>query len=264
MVMLVLLPGMDGTGELFAPLVAALGPQQRVKVVRYPAAVPLGYAELEAIARASLPTNEPFIVLGESFSGPIAASLAASRPPNLKGLVLCCSFLRNPQPSLAWLRPLVNVSPVAAAPIGLLAWLLLGRFSTGVLKAALVRSLAQVSAPALRARLRSVLSVDVSEKFASVAVPTLYLRASHDRIVPPSASRLVLRLKPDARVVQLEAPHFLLQASPSEAASAVRRFIEDLQRTAFERAIERFHPNCARNGAGALLRCLRLHCANRP
>ena len=51
---LVLLPGMDGTGELFAPFVAALKREFKVVVVRYPTNEPLGYAELEAIARGKL------------------------------------------------------------------------------------------------------------------------------------------------------------------------------------------------------------------
>lgn len=47
MIRLVLLPGLDGTGELFAPFVAALGaiPSQ---VIAYPHDRVMGYAELEA------------------------------------------------------------------------------------------------------------------------------------------------------------------------------------------------------------------------
>ncbi|WP_228488314.1 hypothetical protein [Caenimonas koreensis] len=46
---LVLLPGMDGTGDLFAPFIAAWkGP---VHVVRYPTDTALNYQELTAFAR---------------------------------------------------------------------------------------------------------------------------------------------------------------------------------------------------------------------
>lgn len=47
--MLVLLPGMDGTGQLFSPLVSALGPDVETIIVRYPCDIPLSYEELEAI-----------------------------------------------------------------------------------------------------------------------------------------------------------------------------------------------------------------------
>src|SRR5687767_5910188 len=119
MITLMLLPGMDGTGHLFAPFLEALGNEFNVKVVRYPGTEALNYAELEAVARAAMPDG-PFVLLGESFSGPIAISLAASGSPHLKGLVLCCTFARNPKPLFTGLRSLVSILPVAAAPTGLL------------------------------------------------------------------------------------------------------------------------------------------------
>ncbi|WP_222432862.1 alpha/beta fold hydrolase [Caenimonas sedimenti] len=102
---LVLLPGMDGTGELFAPFIAAYG--GATQVVRYPPTAVLNYAGLEEVARSALPRGEPFVLLGESFSGPIAISLAASRPPNLLGVILCCTFARNPRPFLGPFRSLL-------------------------------------------------------------------------------------------------------------------------------------------------------------
>jgi pimeloyl-ACP methyl ester carboxylesterase len=228
MITLVLLPGMDGTGDLFAPFVAALGPDQSVVVVRYPTDEALGYAELEAIARAALPVDRPFVLLGESFSGPIAISLAASQPSLLMGLVLCCSFARSPQPVLSPFRALVGTLPLAAVPAVLLEALLLSRFGTSALRSAFRAAVAKVSAVAMRARVRAVLTVDVSAKLASVAAPVLYLRAARDRVVPASASHLIVRLKPDTRVVELEAPHFLLQAVPSAAALEIKAFARAL------------------------------------
>jgi pimeloyl-ACP methyl ester carboxylesterase len=228
-VTLVLLPGMDGTGQLFTPFVAALGCEFNVKVVAYPTAAPLGYEELESVARAALPTEGPYVILGESFSGPIAVSLAASGSPGLKGLVLCCSFVRNPRPAFSGLRSLVAVLPLALAPVSLLGRLLLGRFSTSALQAALAKSLSQVSPSAIRARLQAVLSVNVSAKLSAVKVPVLYLRASRDSVVPASASALVAKLSPRTRVVELEAPHFLLQAAPAKAAQEVGAFVREVQ-----------------------------------
>ena len=104
----VILPGMDGTGIELADFAAALEPELHALVVRYPNDRPMGYAEHEQIARASLPSHQPFVLLGESYSGPIAVSIAESAPPGLIGLVLCCTFVRNPRPALSWLRPLVR------------------------------------------------------------------------------------------------------------------------------------------------------------
>jgi pimeloyl-ACP methyl ester carboxylesterase len=222
---LVLLPGMDGTGALFEPFIAALGNEFNVRVVTYPITGALGYAELEAIALASLPEGEPFVILGESFSGPIAVSLASAAGENLKALILCCTFVRNPRPVASILRGLVGILPVAVAPVNFLSHLLLGRFSTSALRETLAKSLRHVSPSALRARLKAVIDVDVSKKLATVSVPILYMRASQDRLVPASASALVSSLRPNTQVVELNAPHFLLQAVPEEAVKVVCVFV---------------------------------------
>lgn len=125
---MVLLPGIDGTGDLFAPLVTALGRDVRSIIVRYPDQ-PLDYASHEQIARAALPVGQPFIVLGESFSGPIAISIAASAPAGLRGYVLCCSFVRSPRRLLRWLRPLLGLLPARRVPDAVTAYFLMGRFA---------------------------------------------------------------------------------------------------------------------------------------
>jgi len=225
MVALVLLPGLDGTGLLFANFAASFGPDVKIIVVSYPTDTSLGYTELEPIARSFLPIDQPYFLLGESFSGPIAISIAASRPPGLLGLVLCCSFARSPRPALAVFRPLLPAVPVAALPLALLSFFVLGRFSSPALRRSLAESLALVSPSALRARARAALSADVSASLARVAVPVLYLRASEDRVVPSSASQSVVALAPATKVVEFVAPHFLLQVLPSQAAAAVREFM---------------------------------------
>jgi pimeloyl-ACP methyl ester carboxylesterase len=228
LVTLVLLPGMDGTASLFEPFIAALGSEFEIVRVAYPNVGALGYSKLEAVARAALPAG-PYVLLGESFSGPIAISLAASASDNLKGLVLCCSFARNPRPFFSGLRPLVSLLPVELAPVSVLGRLLLGRFFTVALQSALAQALAQVSGAALRARLQAVLGADVSAKLSAVKVPVLYLRASQDLVVPASASRLVVQLNPRTKVVELEAPHFLLQVAPFESAKVVATFMRKAQ-----------------------------------
>src|SRR5262245_11899688 len=105
---LLLLPGADGTGILFAPLLSALPPALQPLVVRYPPDQPLGYADLLPLVEEAVPASGDFLVLGESFSGPLALLLAARRPPGLRGVILCASFARNPLPGCTrWLRGLV-------------------------------------------------------------------------------------------------------------------------------------------------------------
>ncbi|MFZ5550148.1 MAG: alpha/beta fold hydrolase [Pseudomonadota bacterium] len=235
---LVLLPGMDGSGELFAPFVEALGPQVPVVVVRYPGERALGYAGLAAVAQAAMPAG-PHVILGESFSGPIAAMLAASAPPGLRGIVLCCSFVRSPRPRLAHLRFLL---PMRWMPLGLLGSVLMGRWWSAPLQARLAGAMASLAPRALRARLRAVLTVDAAGALAASRVPLLYLQASSDLVVPRRAAQVVQSIRPDMRLVEITGPHFLLQAAPAEAAQAVKAFLGNLSTGAAQPA----EPNVSR------------------
>lgn len=235
MVALVLLPGMDGTAEPRAEFVAALGPTIEHQVVSYPADPALGYAELEALARAALPVDRPYVLLGESFSGPIAISIAASCPPQLVGLVLCATFARSPHPALGSLRWLLPVVPFGLAPVRLVSAFLLGRFASAQLREALKATLAEVSMATLKARTDAVLRVDVRPALSKIRVPVLYLRATQDRLVPRRCADAIVEAAAQARIIDIEAPHTMLQIAPAAAAAAVRAFIETVAQTAARR-----------------------------
>lgn len=226
MIKLVLLPGMDGTGELFEPLLEALGDRRNALVISYPTDRVLGYEELSTIVRNALPIDEPYVVLAESFSGPIAIMLAAEQHRMLKGLILCCTFARNPRPFWKWSGAFLPAA--ARVPTALISLPLLGRFSTATLRTALAKAVAQVSPVVLRERLHAVMGVDVSAMVRRVTVPSLYLRASQDRVVPANASAHIKALLPATEVQQIDAPHCLLQAAPNEAARVISSFMREL------------------------------------
>ena len=228
MVALVILPGMDGAAAPRADFAAALGPEIEPRVVSYPPDPALGYAELEALARASLPTDRPCVLLGESFSGPIAISTTASRPPQLIGLILCVTFARNPLPvlgSMPWLLPLI---PFRLAPMRVIRAVLLGRFATAPLSDALRATFDQVSTQTFKARLAAVARGDMRPALANVRVPVLYLRATEDRLVPRRCADDIAHIAAQTRIVDIEAPHTLLQVKPAAAATAVKAFIATL------------------------------------
>ena len=221
---LVFLPGLDGFGAAISGFTAALSPEVELIRVGYPPDQPLDYAALEGAARSSLPLGRPFYLLGESFSGPIAISIAASHPPGLKGLILCCSFARNPYPFLAWMRPALALLPLMR-PALRLSRLVYGADISQELAGELSAAQDAVSTGALRARLEAVLACDVSAKLPGLSIPILYFRASRDHILPSSAAEKILSAAPHTVIRDFDAPHFLLQAKPVEAAQAVKEFI---------------------------------------
>lgn len=227
--LLVLLPGMDGTARLFQRFDAALRAQSTIttQAIAYPAA-PLDFAALEAFVRERLPRDRPFVLLAESFSGPLGAALRADPPLGMRALILCCSFVRNPRPLLAPLRHLLAFVPFGTLPGFALRQALLAPYATPALQAELAAALAQVPPSVLRQRLRAVLETDASRSFARGSLPVLYLRARHDRLVPPANALQILHLAPGTQLVDIDAPHMLLQAAPAAAADAVAAFLTGL------------------------------------
>jgi pimeloyl-ACP methyl ester carboxylesterase len=235
MVALVILPGMDGTAKPRADFAAALGLEVETRVVAYPPDPALGYAELEALARASLPTDRPYVLLGESFSGPIAISIAASRPRHLVGLILCVTFARNPLPvlgSMPWLLPFI---PFGLAPMRVIRAFLLGRFATAPLIEALRDTFNEVSMQTYKARLGAVARADLRPALTNVRVPVLYLRATEDRLVPRRCADAIARAATQTSIVDIEAPHMLLEVAPAAAAATVKAFVATLPATAAQR-----------------------------
>ena len=96
MLQLLILPGLDGTGARIAPFVRELEPSVQARIIGYPPDRPLGYAELEVLVRNALPIEGPYVLLAESFSGPIAIRLAAEPPPGLAASILCATFAKIP------------------------------------------------------------------------------------------------------------------------------------------------------------------------
>jgi pimeloyl-ACP methyl ester carboxylesterase len=224
---LVLLPGMDGTGELFFPLTRALAEHIPTKIVRYPDQ-PLDYREHEAFVREHLPRDGAFVVLGESFSGPIAISLAADPPPGMIGYVMCVSFVTCPRVALEVLRPLIPLTFLNRVPRFVAQYSLMDGQGSPELLEAHQRALREVSNSALRARLKAISHIDVRERLKQVSLPGLYLRGTRDRVVPKRAAREYLESVRNARMVEIEGPHQLVQINPTDSAAAIRIFLRQV------------------------------------
>jgi pimeloyl-ACP methyl ester carboxylesterase len=226
--MLVLLPGMDGTGELFENLLAELLPEIKTVVVRYPTASVLNYEELTALADMQIPKNFPYVLLGESFSGPIAIALAASANEQLKGVILCCTFAINPRPLLSKWSFLVPAISITDKLLSVTSKLLMSSFNNDKVYEQLKAVLPKVSPETMRARLDAVIGVNYLAELAKINVPILYLKGKQDHLVPSSASKTIVKFAKNVSLVELDAPHLLLQIAAKKAASAISGFLQKL------------------------------------
>jgi pimeloyl-ACP methyl ester carboxylesterase len=225
--LLVVLPGMDGTCDLFAPFLDALGDRDRVLAIAYPRDRTMDYDELASWVAKRLPDRD-FTLLGESFSGPVAALVAATQPAHLRALILCATFVRNPRPWARVASPLIRFLPMTRAWARLASPFLLGVRPGRELRQRFVGAVGDMPSRVMQARLASVLAVDASESLAKVTVPTLCLRATRDVLVPAKAGEWIRKVLPPARVLDVAGPHGLLQASPRACALSVRAFLDAL------------------------------------
>jgi len=164
------------------------------------------------------------VFLGESFGGPLAILVASTKPPGLAGVVLCASFAKFPLQSLRAMAPIVRMAPIFTAPRAVLGWLFLGGTERSGVLDVLVRVLRRLDRSVLRTRMEATLRVDVLGKCADLKVPLLCIRATRDRVVPGTAAAAICNVAPQAQVLDVPAPHFVLQSCPREPADAVVRF----------------------------------------
>lgn len=224
---LVLLPGLDATGSQHGAFSAALQQQGvQVTVIAYPVDRALDYTALADLVRQALPIDHDYVLLGESFSGPLALALAAQHPARLRGLILSTTFARSPWYPWRRLQSLLYWAPVRALPMPGLSWLLLGRWSSAPLRAALHAALARVEPAVLRTRAAAALGVDVVAQARTLSVPILCLHASADRLLPARCQRQLTALWPAQASTWLHGPHLLLQARPNAAAEVVAAFVQ--------------------------------------
>jgi pimeloyl-[acyl-carrier protein] methyl ester esterase len=88
-----------------------------------------------------------------------------------------------------------------------------------------VTVLRSVPAARIQARLATLATIDVRPLLSSVRVPTLYLRATRDRVVHRRLGRALTERLSNVVVQELDGPHLLLQTRPRECADAILRFV---------------------------------------
>lgn len=227
--MLVLLPGIDGTDVLFGPLRHALPHALEVQAHAFPRGRGNSYRELLATLAPALPADRPFVLLAWSFSGPLAVMLAAQSIPTLRGLILCSTFARRPHPYLpkragvvarpALMKLYPTLSRVKAR---------LGGYAGGGVEGLLQQSLAQATPEGVSERLREVFRVDVRPMIPRIHLPTLYVRATRDRVVPAWCIGDFRRGMPHLRVAEIDGPHPALVTNPSSAAAVIGAFVDEV------------------------------------
>lgn len=218
----VLLPGLDGTADLFDAFIETAPTGFPVQKLALPDGAAFNYDDLARWVEPRLPAG-PLVLLGESFSGPLSVLLSA-RLPRVRGLILCASFVEPPLPPLLsklpqfiWNRP---------PPLALVRAVLTNGDVT--IARASHRAAKSVAPAAMAARIVAVLNTSVAAEFERLTCPVLDLRGSRDRLILPHCERRVRQLRPKTRFVKIRGPHLLLQTQPKQAWAHIGPFVSSL------------------------------------
>lgn len=226
---LLLLPGLDGTGQLFAPLLPELEHAFQLELAHYPPARVLDLNELAGHAASRVRPGARYAIVAESFSGPVALRLAATAPSGLFAVILVATFV---SPPLGWISRacLWLCAAILARQLRRLSWpaayLLTGGDKPLATRAR--AAAASVEASVMASRLRMLTSVDARRDLAACPVPVLYLAGQSDRLVARSHAREIERLGTNVTVRELPAPHLVLQTQPALAAREIISWLRSL------------------------------------
>lgn len=224
---LVLLPGMHGTGELFSDFIAVLPGGFQAQVIEYPNDVSRSYSELLHLVRSQVSAREPYVIVAESFSTPLAIQFAATNPPNLNGIVLSAGFATSPVRGMLrfltpFLAPLLAHTPVNEFGARLM---LRGSKAPEELQARIRAAISSVKPAVLMGRCQAVVTCNVLADLRRIEVAVLCLQARYDQLVDAICMEEMRRTKPDIEVQVLDAAHMLLQQWPRETAEIVANFV---------------------------------------
>ncbi len=189
----ILVPGMNGTGELFYRQVPRLERSYRVATysLREDAdSLDVLAADLARVVESVAPDDRRATIVGESFGGAVALTFALDYPGHVRSLVILNSF--------AHFAPQFRLH-LAIAGLGILPWgmmpvvrhLTAFRLHSRHTHRAEVKQFIQLTTRASRdgyiSRLKLLTRYDVRHRLREISRPALFLASEKDHLVPAVA-----------------------------------------------------------------------------
>ncbi|HXW07657.1 MAG TPA: alpha/beta fold hydrolase [Vicinamibacterales bacterium] len=209
---MVLVPGMDGTGDLFYRQVPQLARAYRVATYALRDATPsmaLLVDDLRQIVDAVSPGRRA-IVIGESFGGTLSLSFALAHPERVHALMILNSFPYFAPRFRLWL---------AIAGLRLLPWgaMTLVRRATAARlhsphthRAEIRRFLeltTRTTFEGYQHRFQALTRYDVRDRLGEIVCPTLFLASEHDHLVPSVAQARLMAARVPRATMQVLTGH---------------------------------------------------------
>ncbi len=187
---LIYIPGMDGTGLLFYRQARLLAHRFRVITFRLRDEAPdmaTLVADIAAHLDQAVPDRTPATVVGESFGGALAMHFALAHPDRVDRLVILNSFTRI-TPQLKLHAGIAGLHLVPWRTMQVVRRLTASRLHSRHTHKDEIKRFLMLTAATTRLgylnRLRILTRYDIRNELPSLRVPTLYLAADQDHLIP--------------------------------------------------------------------------------
>jgi 3-oxoadipate enol-lactonase len=171
-----------------------------------------------------------FDVVGASLGGMVAMHLAVNHPDRVRSLVLACTTPKGDAEVMrARARETERLGSAGMLQDTLTRWFtpeFLARPGESAPLAYARRRLTETDAGALADTWRAIGAHDVSDRLAEIRVPVTCIAGRVDRSTPLPVMRELAATLPNARLVELDAPHMAFLERPDEFAAQVREHLE--------------------------------------
>jgi pimeloyl-ACP methyl ester carboxylesterase len=189
----VLVPGMNGTGELFYRQVPLLERSYRVATYAlrdHAEDLDRLAADLAHVVDTVAPIDRRAIIVGESFGGAVALTFALSYPERVGALVILNSFPHF-GPQLRLRLAIVSLAVLPWGAMSMVRHLTAFRLHSRHTHRADVKAFIELTAHATRDgyinRLRLLRRFDVRDRLHEIRRPALFLASEDDHLVPAVA-----------------------------------------------------------------------------
>ncbi len=209
----VLVPGIDGTGLLFYRQVPLLARTTRVaSYALRDAATTMEQliVDLRGIVDAVAGHDGRAVIIGESFGGALAMSFALAAPDRVERLVILNSFAHLPAP-IRLRAAIVALQLLPWGAMTIVRRVTAARIHSPHTHRDEVTRFLQLTARATRIgylnRLKMLTTYDIRERLHDLRVPTLFLAADGDRLVPAIEQAQAMAARVPGAVVRVLAGH---------------------------------------------------------
>lgn len=225
-----MLPGLDGTGIRFEPLLGALPRDVDVQSISYPTSPSVSWSiqDYAQFTASQLPPG-PIVLFAESFSGLVALQLLTLRRADIKALILCGCFAEPPHPLLSVVIRIPGLGPlIHAAPDFVWKICCLGFRASRDQVRLLRNSIAKVPPVVLLQRLRLVATTRCLAH-EEAEIPCFYLQATRDLLVPAHAAAWFQRHFKQFQLFRMKGPHAMVQTAARDCAQRVVEVLSEVE-----------------------------------